>query len=259
MGRPGSHVLLALQPLRKRRVFAGLLCVRSRLVRLRRVGLTPDSPRPIVGRSKENPLFAGPFWFVRTQVLLRACRRSGVRLLRPLPPDCSGTIQRTAPAGAIPAVAALRGQSGFSPETTRTLCRGSHTGGHRRGCRFPSATRRSARTWAAGCRPQQILFWEDSWEDFASASCGLYLDVMAEGDKRVIVLKAADVPAEERVSLFDAVAATAPSGSKAPARRSLRGNTFRVRIWDVTGDSPATGAAVALDAQRYLRSFAASR
>ena len=104
-----------------------------------------------------------------------------------------------------------------------------------------------------------ILFWEDSWEDFASASGGLYLDVMAEGDKRVIVLKAADVPAEERASLFEAVAATAPSGSKAPARRSLRGNTFRVRIWDVTGDSPATGAAVALDAQRYLRSFAASR
>ena len=96
-----------------------------------------------------------------------------------------------------------------------------------------------------------ILFWEDSRKNFASASGGLYLDVMAEGDKRVIVLKAADVPAEERVSLFDAVAATAPSGSKAPARRTLRGKTFRVRIWDVTGDSPATGAAVALDAQRF--------
>ena len=33
------------QPLSKRPAFAGLFCVRSRLVRLRRVGLTPDSPR----------------------------------------------------------------------------------------------------------------------------------------------------------------------------------------------------------------------
>ena len=33
---------------------------------------------------------------------------------------CSGTIQRTAPAGAIPAVAALGGQSGFSPENGRS-------------------------------------------------------------------------------------------------------------------------------------------
>jgi hypothetical protein len=35
-------------------------------------------PGPIARRSKENPLFAGPFWFVRTQVLLRARRRLSV-------------------------------------------------------------------------------------------------------------------------------------------------------------------------------------
>ena len=32
---------------------------------------------------------------------------------------CNGTILRTAPGGAIPAVAVLEGQSGFSPETAR--------------------------------------------------------------------------------------------------------------------------------------------
>jgi hypothetical protein len=35
-------------------------------------------PADAVRRSKENALFAGRFWFVRTEVLLRACRRSGV-------------------------------------------------------------------------------------------------------------------------------------------------------------------------------------
>jgi hypothetical protein len=34
---------------------------------------------PIVGRSKKNTRFAGQFWFVRTEVLLWACRRSSVR------------------------------------------------------------------------------------------------------------------------------------------------------------------------------------
>jgi hypothetical protein len=52
--------------------------VRSRLVRLRRVGLTPDSPRADRLSFQGNALFAGRFWFVRTEVLLRTCRRSGV-------------------------------------------------------------------------------------------------------------------------------------------------------------------------------------
>jgi hypothetical protein len=46
------------------------VCVGSDLLRTRR--------GPIVGRSKKNGLFAGRFWFVRTEVLLQACRRSSV-------------------------------------------------------------------------------------------------------------------------------------------------------------------------------------
>jgi hypothetical protein len=86
------------------------VCVESDELRTR--------PGPIVGRSKENPLFAGPFWFVRTQVLLRACRTSGVRLLRPLPllllqrHDPADSARRRDTTGR-----GLGGQSGFGPET----------------------------------------------------------------------------------------------------------------------------------------------
>ena len=80
-------------------------------MRLRRVGLTPDSPRADRRPFRENALFAGRFWFVRTEVLLRACRRSGV-----LPAGCNGTIRWIAPPGDTSARGPW-GQSGFSPKT----------------------------------------------------------------------------------------------------------------------------------------------
>ena len=104
----------SLQPLREKRAFAGLFS-------LRQSPCSSASGRTdsglAVGRSsavpRKNGLFAGRFWFVRTEVLLRR---------RPTQ---------------------LRG-----PHNGDLVSRESH-GGHRRGCRFPSATRRSARTWAA--------------------------------------------------------------------------------------------------------------
>ena len=105
--------------------------------------------------------------------------------VRPLPDSCcNGTILRTAPAGAIPPIAALGGQSGFSPETARSTstrsatpashgtqsrvllrrtaseaaarspsrraCVAAVTRGSSRGCRFPSASRRP-RAPGLGC------------------------------------------------------------------------------------------------------------
>jgi hypothetical protein len=60
-------------------------------VRLRRVGLTPDSPRADRLPFQGNALFAGRFWFVRTEVLLRACRRSGVRPAAAVTPTPAAT------------------------------------------------------------------------------------------------------------------------------------------------------------------------
>jgi hypothetical protein len=85
----------------KRPAFAGLFCVRSRLVRLSRVGLTPDSPRADRRPFREKRLFAGRFWFVRTEVLLRACRRSGVRsaaAVRPTPAATPRSCRQRPPA-----------------------------------------------------------------------------------------------------------------------------------------------------------------
>jgi hypothetical protein len=93
------------------------VCVGSDWLRTRRW--------PIVGRSKKNGLFAGRFWFVRTEVLLRACRRSSVppaagvgRLFLQTARSCT-----RAPARARPAIPIPRGESDFSPDTVRpTLC-----------------------------------------------------------------------------------------------------------------------------------------
>jgi hypothetical protein len=74
----------SLQPLSKRPAFAGLFRCGSRLVPLHPVGLIPDSRcadrRGLQGKRR----FAGRFSFVRTEVILQACRRSRVRLLRRL-------------------------------------------------------------------------------------------------------------------------------------------------------------------------------
>jgi hypothetical protein len=93
-GKPVLQVLFAMQKVegsnpfsRSRRgpVFAGLFCVRSRLVRLRPVGLTPDSPRADRRPFQRKPLFAGHSGSSEPKFFCGVCRRSGVRLLRPLP------------------------------------------------------------------------------------------------------------------------------------------------------------------------------
>ena len=107
----------SLQPLRKTPAFAGLFDVRSRLVRLRRVGLTPDSPRADRRPFQEKRPVCRP-------ILVRPNRSpsAGLQKVRCSAccdryPDscCNGTILRTAPTGAIPAVAVL----GASPVSVR--------------------------------------------------------------------------------------------------------------------------------------------
>jgi hypothetical protein len=173
------------QPLRKKPVFAGFFCVRSRLVRLRRVGPTPDSPRadrrpfqrrspvcrPILVRPNPSPsaglqkVGCSPAAAV-TPTRTAAARSSGQR-----PP---ARCQRSRHLGASPVsvrkpggqprpaprqppashgpqsrelLRRRRPTQRRSPHNGDLMSRESH-GGHRRGSRFPSATRRSARTWA---------------------------------------------------------------------------------------------------------------
>ena len=68
--------------------------------------------------SRKNARFAGRFWFVRTEVILRACRRSGVRPAAAVPPTPAVTARSR---GQRPPARYQRsrpwGQSGFSPET----------------------------------------------------------------------------------------------------------------------------------------------
>ena len=122
---------------------------------------------------------------------LRTCRRSGVRPAAAVIPTPAATARSCgAPAGAIPAVALLGGQSGFSPETARSastrsatlashgtqsrelsvgrrprqrrgprhgklVSRQSH-GGHREGVAFHrQAGVRAHLGWAACCRPER--------------------------------------------------------------------------------------------------------
>jgi hypothetical protein len=99
---------------------------RSRLVRLRRVGLTPDSPRP------DRPPFQG-IRAVCRPILVRPNRSPSAGLQKVGCSACCGRLarlllQRHGPAdGAIPAVAVLWGQSGFSPETARSTSARSAT------------------------------------------------------------------------------------------------------------------------------------
>jgi hypothetical protein len=142
------------------------VCVGSDSLRTRR--------GPIVRRSKENALFAGRFWFVRTEVLLRACRRSGVLPAAAVSPTLAAAARscgRRDTSGPGP-LGPVRFQSGNrqvnlgplrdlashgpqSRELSRTTaseaaarcpsrgaCAAAVTRGHLRGRRFPSASRR---------------------------------------------------------------------------------------------------------------------
>jgi hypothetical protein len=111
----------SLQPLPKGLHFQAF-CVRSRLVRLRRVGLTPDSPRADRRPFQEKRS-------VCRLILVRPNRSPSVGLQKVRCSACCGRYPglllrrhdpRTAPAGALPAVAVPGGQSGFSPETARS-------------------------------------------------------------------------------------------------------------------------------------------
>jgi len=104
------------QPLQERLAFAGLFCVGSRLVRLRRVGLTPDSPRADRRPFQEERPVCRP-------ILVRSNRSPSAGLQKV---GCSACwLQRHDPVDS-----ARRGdtsgrgpweQSGFSPETERSV------------------------------------------------------------------------------------------------------------------------------------------
>jgi hypothetical protein len=120
----------SLQPLRKRlhlQVFFGL---GSRLVRLRPVGLIPDSRSADRGLLKQNARFAGGFSLVRTEAILQACRRSDVRLLRPL---ARLLLQRDDPTD--------------SPRRRETTGRGTWAAG---GSGSPTSETTGRGPWAAG-------------------------------------------------------------------------------------------------------------
>jgi hypothetical protein len=126
--------------------------VRSRLVRLNRVGLTPDSPRADRRPFQEKRS-------VCRLILVRPNRSPSVGLQkvrcsaccgRYADSCCNGTILRTEPTGAIRAVAVLGGQSGFSPETARsTSTRSATPASHRTQSREPQDGIRGSR---AACR-----------------------------------------------------------------------------------------------------------
>jgi hypothetical protein len=104
-------------------------CVRSRLVRLRRVGLTPDSPRADRRPFQEKRPVCRSILVRPNRSPSAGLQKVGCSACCGRYPDscCNGTILRTAPAGAIPAVAVLGGQSGFSPETARSTSTRSAT------------------------------------------------------------------------------------------------------------------------------------
>ena len=140
-------------------------------------GRTDSGPRADRRPFQGNALFAGRFWFVRTEVLLRACRTSGVlpaggvrttlaATARSSGQRLPGRYQRSRSLGPVRFqsgnrevnLAPLRARRAMAPRAvsfrrrtacrgsgavpiTGGLCRGSHTG-HRRRCRFPSPSRR---------------------------------------------------------------------------------------------------------------------
>jgi hypothetical protein len=83
-----------------------------------------------IGILNENALFAGQFWFVRTEVLLRPAEGRVFRLLRPLAGAYLQTARSCArtPARALPAIPILGGESDFSPETVRSTWPHSDSG-----------------------------------------------------------------------------------------------------------------------------------
>jgi hypothetical protein len=101
--------------------FLQAFCMRRRLVRLRRVGVTPDSPRADHRPFQDNALFAGRFWFVRTEVILRGLQQVGCSPAAAVTPTRTGrhdpadSARRRDPSGRD-----SWGQSGFSPETRRS-------------------------------------------------------------------------------------------------------------------------------------------
>jgi hypothetical protein len=101
--------------------------------------------RRLSAASRKNAPFAGRFSFVRTEVILQACRRSSV-------PPAAGvgwlflqtarSCART-PADAPPVVPILGGESDFSPDTVRsTLARTATSASHGSHRRELSAGRR---------------------------------------------------------------------------------------------------------------------
>jgi hypothetical protein len=107
----------SLQPLRKRPAFAGLFGLGSRLVRLRPVGLKPDSPRADRRPFHRNPCVQAHSGPSEPKSFCGVCRRSGIRLLRPLP---RLLLQRHDPADSArrrdTSGGRTSGQSGFSPK-----------------------------------------------------------------------------------------------------------------------------------------------
>ena len=76
---------------------------------------------------KENALFAGRFWFVRTEVLLRTCRRSGVRPAAAVTPTPAATARSISPRSATRRAMAPRAVS-FSAGRRPRQRRGPHHG-----------------------------------------------------------------------------------------------------------------------------------
>jgi hypothetical protein len=125
----------SLQPLQKRPAFAGLFCWGSCQVRLRPVGLKPDSRPADRRRLRGNARYAGRFWVVRTEVPLQARRRSSVlpaAAVSRLALQTARSRERM-PADAIPAIPLL-GASPVSVRKPRTQRRGAcHGRGNRSG------------------------------------------------------------------------------------------------------------------------------
>jgi len=98
--------------------------------------------------------FAGRFSLVRTEVILQACRRSNVRLLRLLPGCSCNTACSCAwtPAAALAAIPIVGGESGISPDTAPRTLRGTASEVAARN-RCVSRPERPSR----GCSPRRSL------------------------------------------------------------------------------------------------------
>ena len=109
----------SLQPLLRRPAIAGLLCVRSRLVRLRRVGLIPDSRSADRRPFQRKPPVCRPILVRPNPSPSARLQEIGVRpaaAVTPIP-AANGTIPWTAPAGRGPC-GPVRFQSGTATSTS---------------------------------------------------------------------------------------------------------------------------------------------